>query len=170
MDPQSTPNVIKSRKSQPTHEKNNFLKMSTSRTRNTHFQGSRVPKTLPKSTKNAPKVPQKSHRCLHRLLVCSFLILAPCWDTLGLYLGAKIAKKRAMLKGTRGSWRKLRAQGAQGRHQTRSKPCCLHFGSILAPTSNRNSSRLGTDFLFHRFSLWLSLIFHSARPSILVFL
>ena len=39
---------LRSRKSQPTHEKDDFLKMSTSCTRNTHFRRSRVPKTLPK--------------------------------------------------------------------------------------------------------------------------
>ena len=66
MAPQSIPNVTKSRKKQPKHAKYDFLKMSTSRTRNNHFQGSKVPKTLPKSTKVAPKVYLKSHRFLHR--------------------------------------------------------------------------------------------------------
>ena len=36
----------------------------------------------------------------------------------GLPLGVKIAKKGATGKEGRGSWRKLRAQGTQGRHQT----------------------------------------------------
>ena len=92
--------------------------MSTSLTRDTYFRGSRVPKTPPKSTKNAPKVPQKSLRVLHRFLTCFLSILAPFWDPLGLPLGTKIAKNEATLKGGRGSWRKLRAQGTQGRHQT----------------------------------------------------
>ena len=46
------------------------------------------------------------------------MILAPFWDPLGLPLGAKIAKKGATVKECRGFWRKLRANSAQGRHQT----------------------------------------------------
>ena len=54
-----------SQKSQPKHEKNEFLRISVSPTRNTQNQGSRVPKTPPKSTKNAPKAMQKPSRISH---------------------------------------------------------------------------------------------------------
>ena len=53
--PKAPQNATKSTKSQPKHENDEFLKMSTSLTRDTHFRGSRVPKTPPKSTKNAPE-------------------------------------------------------------------------------------------------------------------
>ena len=59
--PKASQNVTNSRKSQPKHEKDEFCRMSTSLKRDTNFRGSRIPKTPPKSTKNAPKVPQKSH-------------------------------------------------------------------------------------------------------------
>ena len=45
-------------------------------------------------------------------------ILAPFWARLGLPFVAKIANKGATLKEEEWSWRKLRAQGAQGRDQT----------------------------------------------------
>ena len=61
-----------STKSQPKHEKDEFLKMSTSLTRDTNFRNSRVPKTPPKSRNNATEVPQKAHRFLHRFLDCIF--------------------------------------------------------------------------------------------------
>ena len=85
--PKATQNVTKSTKSQPKHEKDEFLKMSTSLTRETNFRGSRVPKTPPKSTKNAPKVHQKSQRFLHRFLDCFYIefgsILGPPWAPFG---------------------------------------------------------------------------------------
>ena len=63
--PKASQNVKKPTKCEPKREKDDFLKMSTSLTRDAHFRGSRVLKTPPKSAKNATRVPQKPHRFLH---------------------------------------------------------------------------------------------------------
>ena len=47
--------------------------MSTSPTRDTHFRGSGVPKTPPKSTKNAPKAMQTPSRISHWFLHWFFM-------------------------------------------------------------------------------------------------
>mgnify|MGYP003325633767 CR=1 FL=1 len=60
--PKAYQNVTKSPKSQPKHEQVDCLKMSTSLTRDTHFRGSRVPKTPPETPKNAPRAMQKPSR------------------------------------------------------------------------------------------------------------
>merc|ERR1712216_606256 len=71
-----------------------LLKMTTSRTRNTHFRGSRVPKAPPKSTKVAPKVHPKSHRFLHRFWKGVFSILASFLTPSGAQLAAPTGRPR----------------------------------------------------------------------------
>ena len=132
--PEAPQNLTNSTKSQPKHKKEDFLKMSTSPTRNTHFRGSRVPQTHPKSTKNTPKVPQKAHRFLDRFVDCFFLdfsfILGSPWNPIWcqnlLKWGAAIS---AM-----GSGRKLRAQGSQGRWKT---PKILQKALHLDPQASK---------------------------------
>ena len=62
-------------------EKRDFLKNSTSPTRELHFWGPRVPKTLPKLTKNTPRTTPKSDwnfdRILNRCFIDFGSILAP---------------------------------------------------------------------------------------------
>ena len=65
-----------------------FSKNSTSPRRDTHFGGSRVPKTLPKSPKNAPETDQKSNQnfdgFFNRFFNDFSSILGPFWDAFGL--------------------------------------------------------------------------------------
>ena len=65
-----------------------FSKNSTSPRRDTHFGGSRVPKTLPKSTKNAPETDQKSNQNFDQFFNRFFndfnSILGPFWAPFGL--------------------------------------------------------------------------------------
>ena len=65
-------------------------------------------------------------------------MFAPFWDPLGLPLGTKLAKNEATLKGGRGSWRKLLAHGAQGRHQT---PKILRKGTHVDPKHLQNAAK-----------------------------
>ena len=113
--PKASQNVTKSTKSQPKHEKDEFLKMSTSLTRDTHFRGSRVPKTPPKSTNNAAKVPQKTRRFLHRFLNVFFIDFGSILGPMG---GPSWSQNPLKWGEGRGPWNRLGAQGAQARHQT----------------------------------------------------
>ena len=113
------------------------LKMSTSLTRDTHIRGW--------SQKHPQSQPETLQRSLKkRIAFCIVFwsvvlpIWAPFWVPRGLPLGAKIGQKGAMLKGSRGSWRKLRAQGAQGRHQT---PKILQKASHLDPKDLQNDAK-----------------------------
>ena len=89
--------------------------MSTSLTRDTHFRGSRVPKTPPKSTNNAAKVPQKTRRFLHRFLNGFFIDFGSILGPMG---GPSWSQNRLKWGEGRGPWNRLGAQGAQARHQT----------------------------------------------------
>ena len=60
--------IQKSFQNQVWSEKRDFLKNSTALKRDTHFWGSSVPKTLPKSTKNRPGTDQKSNQNFDRIL------------------------------------------------------------------------------------------------------
>ena len=102
----------------------------------------RLHETLIFEGPGSPKHPQSQPKTLlkNRIDFCIdfwtvfFLILAPFWDPLGLPLGTKIGKKGARVKGTRGSWRKLRAQAGQGRHQT---PKILQKAPHLDPRTSK---------------------------------
>jgi len=100
--PKAPQNPTNSIKSQPKHKKEDFLKMSTSPIRNTPFRWSRIPKPFPKSSKNAPKVPQKSHRFLHRFLDCFFIDFGSFWGPLDSLWAPKSLKRGRPRKKPRG--------------------------------------------------------------------
>ena len=111
-------------------EKHDFSKNSTSPRRDTHFGGSRVPQTLPKSTKNTPETDKKSNQNFDGFFNRFFNDFSSIWAPCGAHFGRQNPLKRGGGgKESRGLLRRLRAErvqeypqnpkmGAQGHHKT----------------------------------------------------
>ena len=87
-------------------EKCDFSRNSTSPRRDTHFGGSRVPKTLPKSTKNAPETDQKSNQNFDGFFNRFVNDFSSIWTPCGAHFGRQIPLKRGAGERVKGSFAK----------------------------------------------------------------
>ena len=112
--------------------------MSTSPTRNTRFQGSRVPKRPQRRPKSLKRSIQNHIDFCIDLFTDFLLILTPFWAPFGIQFGCKIVKNRAPLSKAGGPWNRLGAQGVRG---YRPDPKTDQNGSHLEPQGAQNEAK-----------------------------